>query len=294
MSDSTALIIRCGTNYYFTDGLGGGERYDETGCHLLLVDIRFENIYWEKVLNGFIQFPGVIPSGFNVIDSTLFFYYDECGSGLLEQKDCGIKKIATVHMDEKFLRSEKINIKYKKIELEGEGWSLHDENFLKIRHWRNGSLLAYHAWDANPYALLDTAAGTMELWQPSGEFEWLNGCTDYKWSQTDGLCVIRKPDDTDFVLLKNGVDTLAVRHAYNENEWSLTAFNGNYVISGSRAYPINKQGQVSEKPLDVRVAYAYNGNIPRFFGYFHDLDGNLLVNYNKGNPRDSRYPEFLY
>jgi hypothetical protein len=82
---------------------------------------------------------------------------------------------------------------------------------LKIRHWRNGLLLAYHAWDANPYALLDTAAGTMKLWQPAGEFEWLNECVDAKWSSVGGLCLKEIPDTLGFVLLRNGVDTLAVR-----------------------------------------------------------------------------------
>jgi hypothetical protein len=244
--------------------------------------MRFEKIYWKKdiiVLNK--NFSHL---DFDIIDSTLFFYIKE---GVSENYGYSITKIAVVHIDEKFNQSEKIVVKYKKIELKSEGWE-YAGGAPMIRHWKSGLILAnsrHIYWNgaiSNSYALLDTAAGTMELWQPSGEFEWLNDeCADYKWSQAGWLCLKGIPDTTGFVLLRNGVDTLAVRHYYTSGGRFLPAFSGNSIISNNLAYLINKQGQVSENHLNVRVGYGFDGTFYRFLGFFYDLNGDSLVDYNK-------------
>jgi hypothetical protein len=107
----------------------------------------------------------------------------------------------------------------------------------------------------------------MKLWQPSGEFEWLNDCKDYKWSQVGGLCLKSIPDTPGFVLLKNGVDTLAMRHT--DTKISSPVFGGNSITYYGWMYLISQQGQVSEEILDV------------WGGAFFDLNGNLLADYNK-------------
>jgi hypothetical protein len=202
----------------------------------------------------------------------LLFYATSCTS--CNGKDEKIGRIAVVHMDEKFHQSEKIEIKHKEIELRGEGWE--DRDSEKIRPWKDGLLLAYRAGATSPYALIDTAAGTMELWQPAGEYEWLNDeCADFKWNQIGGLCLKKIPDTTGFVLLKNK-DTLAVRYADKppvEYDRFSVYFIGKGIGSGGWRYLIDKQGKVLA--LDVW------GGVSRFF----DKNGNLLVNYQKGGIR---------
>jgi len=125
------------------------------------------------------------------------------------------------------------------------------------------------------YALLDTTAGTFELWNPSGEFEWLNECANVMWSSIGGLCLKEIPDTLGFVLLKNGIDTLALRYMpYEVSIFELglmnsrsPIFKGSSIISKGWIYLISEQGQVSEKPLDV---WVYE------MGKFYDSYGNKV------------------
>jgi len=210
-------------------------------------------------------------SNVEFIDSTFFLYARTSSSA---ENSYRIGRIATIHIDEKFHQSEKIVLRYKNIEIKGEGWEYNIEDPI-VRPWKDGLLLAHQSGNNNPYALLDTVAGTMELWQPSADFEWLNECMDYKWSRIGGLCLKRisdTPDTSGFVLLKNGFDTLAMRHNLNVG-WRIMHFKGNTIVSDGWIYLINKQGQVSEKPLEVR------GIANR--GFFTDLNGNVLADYQK-------------
>ncbi|GBU24916.1 hypothetical protein R83H12_01552 [Fibrobacteria bacterium R8-3-H12] len=256
ISDTTAIILRSIIDRYVDEGTfgqNGGSTYRQREFSLNLVDIRFEKIYWKKDINIFPTEGNYSDVIVELIDSVLFLHAG-ISTGSTSEKNYRIGRIAVVHIDEKFHQSKKIELRIKDIELKGEGWKYGGN--IKVRPWKDGLILAYSG-DDNPYALLDTAAGTMELWQPNGEFEWLNECADYKWSQIGGLCLNGMPDTSGFVLLRNGIDTLAIRYA-NEppvknswNIWNLLLFNGNIINSGGWIYSISQQGQVSEKPLDV-------------------------------------------
>jgi hypothetical protein len=90
------------------------------------------------------------------------------------------------------------------------------------------------------------------------------------------------PDTLGFVLLRNGVDTLAVRYMPynlsisedgNGNIHRKLVFTGNSIISKGWIYLINGQGQVSENPLDTWVWSQ--------MGYdFHNIHGEV-IHYNK-------------
>jgi len=236
---------------------------------LLLVDIRYEKIYWEK------EIPARYDISFNaILDSVLFFLKDYRYSDTLRY----ISKIAFQALDDRMFQ---VNLKPKKIDLISEAWGYDYE--IRVRPWKGGLILAnsryYGIGNGNNYALLDTMAGTMELWQPSGEFGWLNECTDAKWSSIGGLCLKEIPDTLGFVLLRNGVDTLAVRYMPHKlfvadhfaNSMRLLVFTGNSIISWGWVYLMGEQGQVSENPLDVWVYQM---------GTFRDFYGNE-VDYNK-------------
>jgi len=132
----------------------------------------------------------------------------------------------------------------------------------------------------NNYALLDTVTGVMKLWEPSGESEWLNECADVKWNIIGGLCLKEMLDTLGFVLLKNGLDTLAVRYVnkplIDRKEILIpinnAIFSGNSIISNGWVYLMNNQGQVSENSLDFWVANLYT---------YYDLYGNVMADYNK-------------
>jgi hypothetical protein len=271
MSDTTAIISILVTDHYDYQGhfgAGGNTKVELREFSLNLVDIRFEKIYWKKIIIADISHFFYGSLYVDAIDSSLFFYKIDCITSSYYKKDCRIDRITVVSMDEKFWQPGMIELKYKYMELRGEGWEYHDVP-PPIRPWKDGLLLTRQAGKASPYALLDTVAGTMELWRPSGEFEWLNECRDYKWSRAGGLCLKEMPDTLGFVLLRNGVDTLAVRYKSDDN-WPYLYFNGNSIVSGGFRYLISEQGQVSEEILNVRG-----------MGIFRDLDGNLLVSYDK-------------
>ena len=268
VSDTTVVFLEVVIELWEYEGAfgsGGGNEHRLRELNLNLADIRFEKIYWSKKITPADNYGHL---GFYIIDSTLFFYTKKCVS-YYNEKDCKIDRIAVVNMDDKFHRSEKIELKYSEIELEGEGWEYRDNE--KVRPWKDGLILAYRD---GACALLDTAVGTMKLWQPSGEFEWLHECDDFKWSSVGGLCLKRQPDTLGFVLLRNGIDTLAVRYANKppvEYDRVSLHFAGNAINFGGWIYLINKLGQISEKPLEAW------GSVGRFF----DLYGNLLVDYRK-------------
>jgi len=276
MNDSMALLSRCVKNYYFTAGLAGGERYEDIGCHLLLVDIRYEKIYWEKEIP--IKYSVGLSS---ILDSVLFFSRRSYDYDI--SHSYSIDRIATQRLnDENSQDSWQVNLNPKKINLIGEGWKYSSE--IRIRTWKDGLILANYFYYflsniQNHYALLDTISGTMELWQPSGEFEWLNECMDAKWSSIGGLCLKEMADTLGFVLLRNGVDTLAVRYmpykpfVVNDEEYPLV-FNGNSIVSWSWVYLINERGQVSEQPLDVWL-------MSRDGFYFKNLHSSSYIHYNK-------------
>jgi len=275
VNDTTAIILRTITDHYYKEGLLSGWKKSELReFSVNLVDIRFEKIYWKKeIINYNDNVSGSLRVEF--IDSTFFLYAGKRSSNA--KNSYGIGRIATIHIDERFHHSEKIVLKYKDIELKGKGWGEYSYPYPKVRPWKDGLILAYRvdAGTASPYALLDTIAGTTELWQPSGEFEWLNECTDYKLSQIDGLCLKNISDTLDtsnFVLLRNSIDTLAVRHNPSFG-WRGLYFHGNAINSAGWIYLIGKQGQVSEKPLGVR-GMAYKG-------FFTDLNENVLADYSK-------------
>ncbi|MCL2282987.1 MAG: hypothetical protein FWC26_06690 [Fibromonadales bacterium] len=268
VSDSTAILLEIVVDHYseeriFGMGIDGGGDSKLREINLKLVDIRIEKVYWSKDIINILSTSNYGPLRFDAIDSVLLFY---SATGVFkEESSYRIGRIAVVHMDEKFRQAEKMTLENKEIALKGKGWE--ERMNERVRPWRDGLMLAYRAGVTNPYALLDTAAGTMELWQPTGEFEWLNECVDAKWSEIGGLCLKNMPDVPGFVLLKNGIDTLAVGH-----RGTSPYFNGNSIVSSTFVYLISKQGLVLEEPLDVR--FYGTGN-------FYDLYGNLLVDYGK-------------
>jgi hypothetical protein len=192
------------------------------------------------------------------MDSVLFFIpnIDIYGNYITLKID----RVATLRLDDKNFQYSQIILKFKKIDLVGEGW---EKAYERIRPWKDGLILVNSRYSDdiygdNHYVLLDTTARIMKLWKPTGEFEWLNDCMDAKWSKTGGLCLKETADTLGFVLLRNGVDTLAVRYMPNSDfpvcEKGL-AFAGNSIMSNGWIYLINGQGQISENPLDMRVLY---------------------------------------
>ncbi|MCL2282986.1 MAG: hypothetical protein FWC26_06685 [Fibromonadales bacterium] len=261
INDTTVIFLEESEDRYSDNSyMGLGTEYRNNKLYLYLADIRFEKIYWKKEITPIISTYNTSYLQFDIIDSILFFYTTK--GVFKETTSYRIDRIAVVHIDNKFQQSEKIELKYKEIELKGEGWEY--DMYERIRPWRDGLMLAYRA---GAYALLDTMTGTMKLWQPAGEFEWLNECVDFKWNGIGGLCLKNLYDAPGFVLLKNGVDTLATGH-----RGTSPYFNGNSIVSAIFVYLISKQGFISEEPLDIR----FDGR-----GGFYDLYGNLLMDYGE-------------
>jgi hypothetical protein len=266
ISDTTVIFFeQYVDSYYKSKWIESVTDYRNYEMNLVLADIRFEKIYWKKSVKNALYNSNYGSFRVQAIDSVLIFYATPYSN---EKK----YRIAVVNMDEKFHQSDKIELKPKEIKFRGEAWE--DRNNETFRPWKDGLLLARRVGASSPYALIDTAAGTMELWQPAGEYEWLNdGCSDFKWSRVGGLCLKEIPDTVGFVLLRNGVDTLGVRLYADESSWILPFFYGNgVVVSGGWMCLINEQGQVSEKLVEARYSRA---------GRFYNLAGNLLVDYNK-------------
>ena len=274
VNDSMALFDIVITDYYCCGGAfgaGGGEEFRFRESNLTLADIRTEKIYWQKKIPA--QFYYI-----NIIDSVLFIFQNHNGDKYY------IDQIAVHRLgDKKFQEAKQVELNYKRIGLNGEGWKY--SSIRRVRPWQNGLILAnyfnYFLGNIiNKYALIDTIAGTFELWDPSGKFEWMNECSDVKWSRTAGLCLKEIPDTLGFVLLKNGVDTLAIRYMppetiatrYTEDFGGPLIFNGNHIISRGWIYLLDELWQVSEKPLDVFASRM---------GEFYDLYGNEAGNYYK-------------
>jgi len=268
-NDSMVIFLEVVQDKWHTEGAlgtGGGGYYTIREMSLNLADNRTEKIYWKK---NIIHKDDYIHLHLNLTDSVLVFIRDEYGSN---------SKIAVLRLgDKKIQASEQIELKYKEINFIGKAWGGEEWGFLgyslSFRPWHSGLMLASRG--GNRWALLDTVAGTMKVWEPSGEFEWLNECVDAKWSPIGGLCLKGIPDTLGFVLLKNGVDTLAVRympHGYNVPPYGYLFFSGNGIVSKGWIYLMNNHGQVSEKPLDV-----WSANVV----HFCDLNYNELVRYDK-------------
>jgi hypothetical protein len=263
MNDSMAISTTSYTEEETCTSLGASVSSSSKvkDCKLILEDIRSKKIYWEK------KIPDRDCGGMrlrSIQDSVLFFM------GSIKGID---GRFAFLKLkDRDFQQASKIEMKIKEIRIYGEWYRALGMVF---RPWQNGLVLVnskYIGGHGNYYALLDTAIGTLKPWNPSGEFEWLNECSDAKWSSAGGLCLKEIADTLGFVLLRNGVDTLAVRYMprelskYYKREEPLT-FNGNAIISRGWIYLINGQGQVSEKPLEIALA----------FGNYYDLSGREAI-----------------
>jgi len=271
INDSMALFDIKVTDYYCcgrTMGSGGGEKFEFRGSNLTLADIRTEKIYWQKK----------IPTSFyeiNIIDSVLFYFQIDDGLDASRY----INKIEVHRLgDKKFQDAKQIGFGLKEIRLKGIGWK--SSSGIRVRPWQNELILtnSKYPFSKNNYALLDTVAGTMELWEPSGEFEWMNECADVKWSSVGGLCLKEIPDTLGFVLLKNGVDTLAVRYMLSEISVgerfmrNPLIFSGNGIIAKGWIYLVNEQGLVSEKSLNM---FAFD------MGTFYNSYGSIVDYYKK-------------
>jgi len=252
MNDSLFISYTSVTEeeYCMVFGTGGASSHRVKDCKLILADMRFKKIYWEKKIPD--RECGHIDIN-SIQDSVLIFDVDD-----------NISKIAFLKLGDKgFQQAKQIKLEIKEINIEDESWK---KNFkIRVRPWQNGLMLVNTKelkgkGRGNYYALLDTVAGTLESWEPYGEFEWLNECSDAKWSLVGGLCLKDMADTLGFVLLKNGVDTLAVRYmpsklsieGYEEENRPLI-FSGNSIISRGWIYLMDIPGQVSEKPLDVWI-----------------------------------------
>jgi hypothetical protein len=301
MDDTTVVLLGAHRESWYKEEIwfGGGDTDLRTPeINLFLADIRFEKVYWKKNITNLASLRDYGPMRFDFIDSVFFFYAVKghrvpSDEGPWDRDVYKISAVSTVNIaDGNFQQSNKIELKHKEIELQGEGWSSMTD--ARVRPWRDGSILAnsfhyfhYNERSENNYALINYAIGTMELWKPSGEFEWLNDeCTDAKWDEAGWLCLKNIPNTSGFVLLRNGTDTLAVRHRGTS---PYLRFNGNSIISSNWVYLINKQGQISENPLNVQAVHGFLGNDYHFFGVFRDLDGNLLVDYNKDKQKNRKF-----
>jgi len=260
MNDSVAMLNTGAYEEEFCSGFGSGGpgKSGNINCKLILADIRKKKIYFEKKIadkdcNGM---------RLNVIQDSVLLFRNGTRIAFLNLKDVNFKQ------------SKPIELKIKEIEFEGDGWKYESLRSM-IRPWQNGLMLTNSKYErssssyGNEYALLDTATGIRRLWQPNGEFEWLNECADAKWSSIGGLCLKEMPDTLGFVLLKNGIDTLAVRYMpyglpSDYKGVNLLSFNGNGIILGGWIYLMDGQGHVLEKPLDTWA---------ESMGFFYNLSG---------------------
>jgi len=273
VNDSMALfLLRVTDTYDCYKFAGACEFYEQRECYLTLADIRKDKIYMQKEISPIQDCHNI---KFFMLDSILFFIKESNYSN--NEITYSIGEITSWKLkDDKIQQVKQVEPKFKKLELKGKGWK--DPYDVRIRSWQNGLILANSRYGINRYALLDTVAGTMERWEPSGEFEWLNDCIDAKWSSAGGLCLKEIPDTTGFILLKNGIDTLAIRYIpykanIRDNPKESLIFSGNGIISRGWIYLMNGQVQVSEKSLNVLMGYRA--------GTYYDLYGNIMVNYFK-------------
>jgi hypothetical protein len=285
VNDSMALLkIDVEDRYYQDRFINDHSEYIFRGCFLSLVDIRTEKTYWQKEISA----KNCTNLRLYMTDSLLFFH----GSISVSEPDYSAYRIAFQKFGEEFQRAKQIELKFK--ELERKKYSI-EEDTKSVGIWQNGQILINSSeksipdrpWSdgngyywknisGNYYELLDTLTKARELWEPSGEFEWLNECANVKWSSTGVLCLKEISDASGFVLLRNAIDTLAVRHVPAVKP---LIFSGNSIISGGWIYLMNKQGQVSEKPLDIKV-----GTIGNIYTNFYDLYGNIVASYDKEYP----------
>ena len=92
-----------------------------------------------------------------------------------------------------------------------------NKNIQNVRPWKNGLILLEGAQNC-PYAILDTATGTVSKLNFTGEYAWLEGCDDIAYIDGDVVCLRQRGDrlcEIDFE--SNGVviDSLIKR------EWML-------------------------------------------------------------------------
>jgi hypothetical protein len=252
MNDSMAILNTVVFEEEFCSafGAGGETKYRFRECKLILADIRKKEIYGEiKISNKDCDDNSM---GLTSIQDSILIFIGTGGSVVFLE-------LGSVN----FQQTKQVELKSKKMKFEGSEWKYKSLE-AGFRPWQNGMMLLNSKYEisrddyGNEYALLDTVSGIMKLWEPSGEFEWLNDCVDAKWSLAGGLCLKEILDTLGFVLLKNGVDTLAAR--YMPHELSVNTyfferrplvFSGNSIISKGWIYLIDDLGQVSEKPLDT-------------------------------------------
>jgi hypothetical protein len=185
INDSLAMVAVVYWEDWDDKRLGKGGGITLTDWGLMLVDTRYEHIYWErkgeKIKYGIESFP--------LEDSTMIFW-DHTNSNFWFWK--------IGYPDPKAVKVR---------------WTSENMGYRLIRPWKDGKFLAIGIEEKNAaYAILDTASRTMGRWVPAGDDAWLNDCVDVRWdsAKEESICLIVGDDPHNLSVLKNLADTLHI------------------------------------------------------------------------------------
>jgi hypothetical protein len=289
VNDSTALLFIFRYEKYEIDNRGDIE--EALDVSLNLVDITREKIYWSRKVDVKSKEMGWSWTDVQSLrDSVLLFHS------------------LNVNINNRNLRSVSMwklgESRYNSVGIEwiGKEWESLERPRLSFHPWQGNSILVNAKYrdkdsghDVSDYVLVDVSAQIARPFETPG-FEWLEGCSDFRWGSTGVLCLKELPEEASFVLLKNGVESLAVRRvkpplSIGKDSKSEPVFCGSSIISNGWMYLVDEQGQVSEEPLNVWVSYsssrAYGSAETGCLGY--DMSAYYNLNDNESVHHTARY-----
>ncbi len=211
---------------------GKSDGYDYLSLGLMLVDVRFQKVYWEAKVD--IKTMGSGGGAQQWSDSTMLFKTTQ-GNWLWTVGQA----------------------KPKKLELAWETDSV-DILDMQIRPWKGGVFLL------NPHSTrlsLDTADWTVRKWLPTDTEAWTDSCDDYRWFKGVGQCLMTTTKPCGYALLQEASDTLE-KYEYTQGCSSLAyfsfrnqfieldLFNSSYPVEGVSSAMIRMEGNenITRKP----------------------------------------------
>ena len=258
VSDTTAMLA---VQYWeqFEDDCcypgGRGDGYNDKGWGLKLVDVRKTQVYWQSTIKD-----GSFRSAGQIEDSAMLFY-----SGASENN--------VVMWSWKVGEFDPVS--HPLI------WTSEPFDFYEVKPWKNGLLLAHsRLWSFfnDPLVLIDTGNGSLERYYPSGEDAWILTCNDVQWNHLGGLCLKRMNDICDYVLLREGLDTLGVMNYSHECIEGHVSFYGDFFgLFNNPDYMINPY---PSKEADISI---FRVNID---GSIHD-ESSFWIHYTRRGFVDS-------
>jgi hypothetical protein len=116
----------------------------------------------------------------------------------------------------------------KSIEFKKYNDSSYSYTSFKARPWINGNILFNNSQQVNQALVLNIETGQIELFEFSGEYEWLSECFDISYIGNKITCIRRNDEVDHFELVVNNIitDTLA----YEYSRWhGISNWYGNYI-----------------------------------------------------------------